>query len=932
MTKSGLLMSCAAGALALTAGFAVAAPASAPAAPVSAAPEATTIGEIVVTAEKREANLQNVPEAVTAFTAKERNIKGISTVQDLTNFTPGFTYSSQLDRPAMRGLAKNNNIYLADSAVAIYYDDFYSTSTFLVGRDDMLIDQVEILLGPQGTLYGRNAIGGLINTISKKPTDHLSGEVRAIVGNYGFTQFEGTISAPITDKISFRLSGYDLNQTNGYFHNLVPGMPTEGQVRHDPYVDFQLQYKDDKNEVWLDANTLAFNNDRGGPGAVLGTPTTGSYDIASTGSGNIVYNPNYPYGGGAAPGSVVGQIGTNNPALQNIRDFAHAVPTDVNLNAAFGFIFHYIHHFDGFDMKYVGGYSQYHYDLKTSVAAYGNSPITSYQLPVAAGLSQCLFANLNGIPCGPLTVRPTEYGGYDSHVKWWSSELTFSSTTNNPLQWIAGVYYYHEQDDNPTTAQMSDQPQMSAPVTLEGTPAIANPGRYFAFEDYQDTVQSVAGYGQLDWKITPTVKLTGGLRYTYDKKNGIEETRFVGFNDLSPGTGLLYGTGGLPICNGHNAPYCTLPPGAGYNAGNLGSLLPAFDLTTVLTNNGVGANGQLVQGVTCKAYLVTSGTYAGDQARCLGDTSDAVTGTAGIEWTPDSDTLVYARYNRGYKAFGLNAGIGSATPYAAPEYVNDVEIGLKKTIGRTLTIDADAFYYNYQNDQVPIAFPQGTAAGVINLTQFVNIPTALSDGVELAVNWRPIRHLSLSLTYGFNYTSIQTGCSAADVAVLNAGGRALNAACYIDAADPQALAPGARPVGGPTATGDRYQAVNGDALPQAPRNKIALNANYTWVTNPGNLTLSGTFIWKDVSYASVFNQAYDTAPAWDQVDLRAVWSGSHDRYEVVLFMKNVFNTLGYDAALPAFYITPVGGGANTQAAEYDLTPPRTYGLELHYKF
>ena len=67
----------------------------------------------------------------------------------------------------MRGLARNNNIYLSNSAVAIYYDDFYSTSTFLVGRDDMLIDQMEILLGPQGTLYGRNAIGGLINTISK---------------------------------------------------------------------------------------------------------------------------------------------------------------------------------------------------------------------------------------------------------------------------------------------------------------------------------------------------------------------------------------------------------------------------------------------------------------------------------------------------------------------------------------------------------------------------------------------------------------------------------------------------------------------------------------------------------------------------------------------------------------------------------------------
>ena len=117
---------------------------------------------------------------------------------------------------------------------------------------------------------------------------------------------------------------------------------------------------------------------------MLGTPTTGSYDVASTGSGNIVYNPNYPYSGGAVPGSVVGQIGTNNPALQNIRDFAHAIPTEVNLNAAFGFIFHYIHHFDGFDMKYVGGYSQYQYQLDTALfggTATARSPHIRFQEP-----------------------------------------------------------------------------------------------------------------------------------------------------------------------------------------------------------------------------------------------------------------------------------------------------------------------------------------------------------------------------------------------------------------------------------------------------------------------------------------------------------------------------------------------------------------------
>ena len=87
----------------------------APATMASSAPAVgdTTVGEIVVTAEKREANLQAVPLAVTAFTAKDRNLKGINTIQDMTNFTPGLTYSSQLDRPAIRGLARSTNTYTA---------------------------------------------------------------------------------------------------------------------------------------------------------------------------------------------------------------------------------------------------------------------------------------------------------------------------------------------------------------------------------------------------------------------------------------------------------------------------------------------------------------------------------------------------------------------------------------------------------------------------------------------------------------------------------------------------------------------------------------------------------------------------------------------------------------------------------------------------
>jgi len=867
--------------------------------PPAAADQASTVGEVIVTAEKRSVNVQKVPVAVTAFTSKERALEGIGTVQEITDFTPGLTYSSQLDRPVIRGLARNNNIYLSDSAVAVYYDDFFSNSTFLVGRDDMLIDQVEILLGPQGTLYGRNAVGGLINTISKRPTNDLTGEVRAIAGNFGYTKFEGTISGPIPliDGLTFRLSGYDLNQSKGYFTN-VAGGPTEGDVRHDPYVDLQLQYKDDKNDIWLDSYVLGFNHDRGGPGSLLGTPETGPYDGAEATGGQLVFNPNFPFSGHAVPGSVVGQVPglTNNPALNNIRDFAHAIPTDITLNAAFAFNFHWTHHFDGFDVKYVGGYSQYHYDLHTSYFNNDNSSITQFQIPLAPG-GACASGALG--PCSPLTVFPNQVFTYETNTRWYSHELDFTSTNDGPVDWIAGLYRYDEIDNNPTPINDPQQPQIAHPgfaLTAAGLPTavLPNPSGDSIFLDYQDHIMSTAGFGQVGWKITDTLKFTVGLRYTYDQKVGTEETRFIAFQDLSAAT----------------------------SAENLGKNLPAADITQTLIAFGAQ------KGVTRAPTLNTNpnSQFFGDFVASLGDTSDAVTGTARLEFTPDRDTLAYIAYNRGYKAFGFNAGFDGHNAEALPESVNDFEVGYKRNIGRTLQISADAFYYDYRDDQIPIGVVLAGANGgpSTTVTEFINIPRSISEGFELTANWTPIDHLNLSFVYGFDDTSIQSGCTLVNGVATGT--------CLQDAADPAGAAQGARPVG-PLIGGNAVQAVKGDPLPQSPKNRIAFNANYTWVFDPGNFTASASYIWKDKSFAGVFNRTYDEAPSWNQVDLRGTWSGNHDKYEIVLYVKNLFNTLGYDAASGAYRISaPVGGGPLTQGPSFDLTPPRLYGIEVHYKF
>jgi iron complex outermembrane receptor protein len=925
-----LLLTCAVTALSGIAGMAAAQSAAAPA----ASDQASTVGEVIVTAEKRSVNVQKVPVAVSAFTAKQRNLEGINTIQDITNFTPGLTYSSQLDRAAMRGLARLSNTLSADSSVAVYNDDLYSTSTFLVGLDDLFISQVEVERGPQGTLYGRNAIGGLINTISRRPTDDFSGEFRAEYGNFDHSNFEGTVSGPTgINGLDFRISGYDTNQNDGYFTNVSPGnKPQEGGIVHDWYGNVMLEYKpSDKDDILIEGYDYGFEGDRGGPGSLLGTPEIGAYDTTegAFSNSNLTFNPNFglstatgfsPLGfaNGPVPGSVVGAPpGGVNPALSNIRDFAHSDPTSIHLHNSWTINFHWIHHFDGFDVKYVGGYSQYHYNLHSSLFYGDNSSVTSYQVPLATG-SACGFI----AGCTALTVNPSEDFNYREDNSWFSHELTLSSTTDGPLQWIAGVYYYDQNYHDPVTVSLPQQAQVAHPV---GGPA--NPSRDWYYTSYELETKSTAIYGQVDYKLTDEIKLTGGLRYTYDQKSGIEDYRVIAFSDVAAN----------PACFGlGNAPgqTCGLLQGTPeLSAENLGSNLPALDITATAIGAPLGAS---YKGVSCLPHLLANGQYE----RCLSDTSSATTGTAGVEFTPNRDTLAYIRYNRGYKAFGFNAGAITPNPEALPETVDDVEVGLKQSVTHDFQYNLDFFYYNYMNDQVPIAVNEGALIA----TEFKNIPSAVSSGVELQMIWDPIRHLDLNFTYAFDDTFITSNCTA------GANGVATGT-CFVDVVDPLALANGAKPVGAPVAKAPGFpfgigpggvqaaigtnvlQSIKGNALPQAPKNKIAFNANYTWEFDPGNFTLSGTYVWKDKSYAGVFQRSYYSAPSWDQVDLRGTWSGNHDHYEIVLFVKNLFNTLGYDAAggATAGYTGNVANPTFQQTA-YDLTPPRTYGVEVHYKF
>ena len=117
------------------------------------AQSANTIEELVVTAEKREQSLQDVPVAVTAFTDERREVLGINNAQDLTNFTPGLNYNTGNDRMTMRGIGRLTNNRASEGGVAMYNDGFYTSSVYSFSKSNMFVERIEVLRGPQAVSY-----------------------------------------------------------------------------------------------------------------------------------------------------------------------------------------------------------------------------------------------------------------------------------------------------------------------------------------------------------------------------------------------------------------------------------------------------------------------------------------------------------------------------------------------------------------------------------------------------------------------------------------------------------------------------------------------------------------------------------------------------------------------------------------------------------
>ena len=227
--------------------------------PSFAEEEMMMLEEITVTAQRRSENLQAVPVAVTALSASSIEKADIHTPDDIATRIPSMTFSPFAPGQSvvsLRGISSNDDGAGTENSVAVFLDDVYLGRISNMAFEMFDVERIEVLRGPQGTLYGKNAIGGAINVVSSKPGQDFHAKVKATVGNYDRQDFQGVVSGPLSDSLAAKVS-FSSRQRDGWVENLVTGNKLKDENVQS--VRGQLLWTGENTEVTLSADTMDMN-------------------------------------------------------------------------------------------------------------------------------------------------------------------------------------------------------------------------------------------------------------------------------------------------------------------------------------------------------------------------------------------------------------------------------------------------------------------------------------------------------------------------------------------------------------------------------------------------------------------------------------------------------------------------------------------------
>ncbi len=490
------------------------------------AAEKAVLDEIVVTAQKRTENVQDVPISITAFTAEYLERLQTARIADTLDFAPNVARSSGPTGGAdafffIRGVGQVDNSATVDPGVGVYVDEVY-LGRIQGGSLDLLdIDRVEVLRGPQGTLFGRNTIGGAVSVITKDPTDQFEGTLRTILGSRDRRDFSATLNFPLGETTGLRFSAFSRDQ-DGWVKNAYTGADFGAIKDRGARAKFRWDFSEDG------ALTLAgdVTRRRGSPAnttLLAFNPRAGVAIPGFTPTGVPFPFPPQPPGPPPPPGTF--------PPSDLLRDTSpdpfvgfNSVPSELPEDTK-GFSATIAYDFGATQLK--------------SISAYRD-------------LDQQAYADLDG----------TAYTLYDARFDVKQDQLSqeFQLTgkaLNDRLEWLAGAYWFREQADNDTyicvgtnsPARLPNGSLIPLPPGPPGTPPRPYPafvpgastrldGRCLQFVNRIGLEnESIAGYGNLEFSIDDRWSVLGGLRWTRDEKTQDLETFF----DNRAGVATLFG-------------------------------------------------------------------------------------------------------------------------------------------------------------------------------------------------------------------------------------------------------------------------------------------------------------------------------------------------------------------------------------------------------
>lgn len=872
-----------------------------PAAPAQARPVAGTqlaavdrSTDIVVTADRREQKLQDFAGTAASLSGDDLKRRGVQNITDLHTALPGLTVANNGGNIEVwiRGIGSSNNTELGDPAAATHFDGVYIPRPSGIGSAFFDIERVEVNVGPQGTLRGRNATAGSVNIISWKPGLGVwDAEVEGEYGNYNQTVLRGMVNAPLGDKVAIRLSGMALKH-DAYYRNVGPVREVGGAEAQDNIAGrFQLLAKP------TDRLTLLFAADY----------------IHESGSGYTGTNFANPLGAGIRPDEI-----------RNPRDvIARAYTPDADTKH-WGLRLTATYEADPFTIEYIGSYRDVVYNFNAA------TPIAPFYPGVLEGLAEL-----------PGTLQE-ELDNFSRFQQITDSRSHFHElrlfNTQGPLIWSLGGMYFKE-DQYSFLGSTGDRG-----LFFQG----------FEFNMPDTDAESWALYGDATWEATERFRVTAGLRYTDDRKSREGIAARYGFAlggaNFSCCGGVRVGTEGFQFAGRDRTIFNPDIDGNGVTSDAEVIDFYFNGIKTLGIRDTVGAvfaNGPYGGGAPPSQRTPCTDTITGDGFVCPPDglhsfavpfqgqifrqtgqlNANFVDWRLRAEYDISDDHLLYALIATGNKSGGFNDNLGDAglAPTYDPERVTLYEIGSKNEfyIGDVRTrLNGSVFFNDYQDQVLTSLLSVAQVVEFLGGPQTVPLPdnTSLALVVSYSYNAADSRIYGANIEGGFDLPhNINLNFNALwlEATVENAE-EIQDFRFQADVAPDEAI----------------FQSINGRRLPRTPRWQLNASLGQVIETKNGAFDYIASVGYRSSQFMTIFNgidfqnpsdprlRLDDRVGGYWTVDVGAGYThGADGRLRIEGYVNNLTN------------IQPAAAIIITQ---FDNTRffirPRTAGARMRLKF